>query len=487
MDANKTTFANLGDVIIESSFDAIVGQSLENIILGWNPAAEKMYGYTAQEAIGQSIAIITPPTKQNELDEIMQKIKRGEHVQNFETMGLHKNGHLINVSVTISPIKNSQGNIVGTSNIAHDITSCEERFRQIGEAIPDAMIMVNKMGKIVLANAQVEKVFGYTRDEILGHVVEKLMPERYRNKHPTHRDHYFHNPHVRPMSTNLELYGLHKNGREFPAEISLGLLETAEGLLGLAIICDISEKKRNENAIKEKAKKLEYANKELEEFAYVTSHDLKAPLRGIENIVSWIEEDCYDALNEKSKQHFALLKQRMQRMNMLIDGILHYSRVGRKDLAIAKVDTRQLLEDIVRSLAIPEDFHIVIADNMPVFFAAEIPLRQVFSNLISNAIKHHDDAKGTVHITFSTLNDYYQFCVEDDGAGIPKEYQEKIFNIFQTLKTRDDFETAGIGLAIVKKTIDWMGGKVWVESDVGKGSRFYFTWPIQTGTAHDEQ
>ena len=232
-------------------------------------------------------------------------------------------------------------------------------------------------------------------------------------------------------------------------------------------------------AVSKIAKELEYVNGELEAFAYITSHDLKAPLRAIEHLTSWIGEDSYSTLNEESKKNFDLLKKRVQRMSTLIDGILRYSRVGSKNIEVSKVNVQQLLDDIILSLSVPSHFSIKIVLKMPILVTSEILLQQVFSNLISNAIKHHKGLKGNITISSIKLGNYYRFCVADDGPGISSEYQDKIFDIYQTQKTDNERNSAGIGLAIVKKAVDRVSGNVWVKSDAGIGSAFYFTWPAK--------
>ena len=218
-------------------------------------------------------------------------------------------------------------------------------------------------------------------------------------------------------------------------------------------------------------------NQELEQFAYITSHDLKAPLRAIESLASWIEEDCADQLDKKSKENLALLRQRVTRMSNLISGILQYSRTGHMESQIHSVDMKQFLQGIIDSLNPSKKFKIQFADNLPIFETEEIQLGQIISNLIDNAIKHPDKKTGTIEIGMQQSGNFYEFFVKDDGPGIEPEYHEKIFQIFQTLKSRDELESTGIGLSIVKKIVESHGGKVRIDSAKGKGAAFYFTWP----------
>lgn len=222
--------------------------------------------------------------------------------------------------------------------------------------------------------------------------------------------------------------------------------------------------------------KLEKRNQELDRFAYVTSHDLKAPLRAINNLSCWIEEDLADKLDEETRQHMSLLRSRVQRMENLINGLLAYSRVGRVKSNPSQVVVRQLLIDIIDSFDIPPEFTIEIKDEMPTLVTELLPLQQVFSNLISNAIQHSDSENGKITISVREQANFYEFAVADNGKGIDPKYHEKIFTIFQTLEARDTKESTGIGLSIVKKAVESQGGQVRVESQLGAGTTFYFTW-----------
>ncbi len=231
-----------------------------------------------------------------------------------------------------------------------------------------------------------------------------------------------------------------------------------------------------------KATALERINQELDQFAYVVSHDLKAPLRAIANLSEWIEEDITDSLTDDTRKQMTLLRGRVARMGDLIHGILQYSRVGRIDNDIESVDVNELLQEVIAGLAVPEGFVIDIAPDMPVFETARIPLSQVFANLLSNAIKyHHQPEQGHVKVDVREVDgEFYAFSVRDDGPGIDPKYHEKVFGIFQTLNARDDVESTGVGLSIVKKIVETQGGKIILESTEGEGSTFRFTVPKTT-------
>ncbi len=222
--------------------------------------------------------------------------------------------------------------------------------------------------------------------------------------------------------------------------------------------------------------KLEQRNQELDQFAYVVSHDLKAPLRAIANLSEWIEEDLEDKLDEETRHNMNLLRGRVYRLENMINGLLAYSRVGRLKSEPETVNVREMLTEIIDLLDVPKHFQVQIIGEMPTFVTELIPLQQVFNNLISNAIKHSNCPRGKITISAVEQDNFYEFAVTDNGQGIAPEYHDKIFTIFQTLESRDTKENTGIGLAIVKKAVESQGGKIKVESRVGQGTTFRFTW-----------
>ncbi len=234
----------------------------------------------------------------------------------------------------------------------------------------------------------------------------------------------------------------------------------------------------NEN-LAESVRDLQRSNKELQDFAHVTAHDLKAPLRGIGTLADWLVSDYADKLDSEGKQNLHMLKGRVSRMSELIDSILQYSEIGRTTQRIDHVDVNLLLAEVIGQLTVPPHIHITLKDNMPTVVSERVRLAQIFQHLIGNAVKYMDKPEGYIEVGYTRIDGFLRFHVSDNGPGINRKYFQKVFQMFQTLTRRDERESTGIGLAVVKKIVELYDGNVWIESEMGKGTTFYFTLPEQ--------
>jgi PAS domain S-box-containing protein len=353
----------------------------------------------------------------------------------------------------------------------------EERFRLFVEAAPNAMVMIGADGRIEMVNGQTERMFGHARAELLGEPVEMLIPERQRARHQDLRSAFFATNQPRPMGNGHHMIGQRCDGSEFPAEIGLNPIETEAGAVVLCVIVDITARRQQEQEQERQRQELERSNADLEEFAYVASHDLKAPLRAIAHLAQWIREDIEPAARRETTENLDLLQGRVARLRTLLDGLLSYSRIGRVDSDVELVDIGEEVRDIVAMSAPPPGFAVVWDTDMPVLRTHRVAIRVVLENLIVNALKHHDRGEGRVAVAMRLADGMAEFRVSDDGPGIPERFHDRIFVIFQTLASRDEVESSGIGLAIVKRRIEGHGGRIRVESaPPARGTTFVFTW-----------
>ena len=302
------------------------------------------------------------------------------------------------------------------------------------------------------------------------------MPEM--KNHPVYQNMKLESYIGTPVFANNELYGtLNFSASRIRKEgFNRNEKEYIE-LMAQAIGKEI-EIQRSREELETSNENLKKSSQELDRFAYIVSHDLKAPLRAISNLSEWIEEDLGEDLDEDVKENLKLLKGRVQRLSGLVDGILKYSRVGRKDAEVREVAVRELVLNAIDLLAIPETVSIQLPADLPVLVTPHIRLLQVFQNLISNAFNYNDNPSPEIEILYEPKGDFCRFGVKDNGPGIAPEHHERIFEIFHTLTSKDQRESTGVGLSIVKKSVEEMDGKVWVESEKGKGCTFYFTWPV---------
>jgi len=350
----------------------------------------------------------------------------------------------------------------------------------------DAMLIADKEGLILLANPAAERLFGHTQDEFTRLRIEDLIPRRFRASHGARRADYAARPESRMMGAGVELYGLRKDSSEFAADVSLNPIESGRVL---AMVYDITQRKRLQADQVRMIDELKSANEELKSFAYVVSHDLKAPLRAIGSLADWIAADQQDRLDVDGQEHLRLLIQRVRRMDALIDGVLRYSRIGRIHETVIAIDVNELVYEVIDSLAPPAHIAVVVAPGLPAIRAEKTAIQQVLQNLIANAIRYLDKPQGRIEIDCVDQGEGWRFSVADNGPGIEARHFERIFQLFQTLTPRDRVESTGVGLTIVKKIVEEGGGQVWLESQVDQGSTFYFTVPkgIPTTTERENK
>ncbi len=267
------------------------------------------------------------------------------------------------------------------------------------------------------------------------------------------------------------------NGEEFPATVLLTRIELAGTKLLQATMRDITVQKRAEEVQAKLLEQIQNVNNELKDFAYVVSHDLKAPLRGIKALTQWLSTDYGDKFDEEGTEQMALLVNRVDRMQNLIDGILQYSRVGRTEEKHVEIDLNKLLPSVIDMVSPPENIEITVDENLPTIACERTRITQIFENLLSNAVKYMDKPEGRIRIGCDDEGDFWKFSVADNGPGIEQQHFERIFRIFQTLQARDELESTGVGLTVTKKVVELYGGNIWLESEVGKGTTFFFTLP----------
>jgi PAS domain S-box-containing protein len=473
--------------VVEAAPNAMVMVDRTGRIDMVNAETERVFGYQRAELLGQPVEMLVPMRFRANHPGLRTTFfadpKSRPMGAGRDLYGLRKDGSEFPVEIGLSPIEIEHGIMVLAAIV--DISErkrLEERFHQVVEAAPNAMVMINRGGQIEMVNTEAERVFGYGREELLGQSVEVLVPRRFRAAHPGLRTAYFADAKSRPMGAGRDLYGLRKDGSEFAVEIGLNPIQIDDGTMVLAAIIDISERKLSEQDRERQTLELQRSNAELAQFAHVASHDLKAPLRAIQNLAKWIADDLPDNVSPETRENLALLQRRGQRLEKLLSGLLEYSRVGRVKDHLEQVDTAALTAEIAEYLAPPPGFVVGCQGDMPVLWTAKAPFEQVMRNLITNAVTHHDRTTGTVSVSARDLGDKIEFTVRDDGPGIDPAFHDRIFVVFQTLKPRDEVEGSGVGLAIVRKAVEAHGGSIRLESEPPRrGAAFIFTWEKAAG------
>ena len=414
---------------------------------------------------------------------VQRAAREGVAIENFEEELVFDDGtrrHLLGNAV---PLRGEDGRVRGAVAAFVDITArkrAEEQFRLAVESAPNGMLIVDTHGTMVLVNRQLEAMFGYRREELVGRSIEMLVAEPVRAGHPRLRATFFNDPQVRAMGGGRDLYGRHKDGRPVPIEIGLNPFVTHDGTFCLASIIDITARKRAEHDLKRHTEELERSNRELGQFAYVASHDLQEPLRAVSGCVQLLQQRYHGKLDARADDLISHAVGGASRMQTLINDLLVYSRVGTRGHAFEKCDCLEPLKEALANLEVTlqESQALVTHDPLPTISGDPTQLTQLFQNLIGNALKFRGNDRPQVHIGAERKSSGHLFYVRDNGIGIEPQYFERVFGVFQRLHSRREYPGNGIGLAICRKIVERHHGRMWVESTPGRGSTFYFTLPL---------
>lgn len=352
-----------------------------------------------------------------------------------------------------------------------------ELFRLLFDVAPDPILIIDETGAISLVNKEAEKKFGYDPGELLGQKIEVLVPERYRQKHVDYRRAYSREPILRPMGSGRELFALRKDGTEFPVEISLSPMNPEKGLLVIGIIRDITDRKMVEQELKQANLELNRSNRELEEFAYIASHDLQEPLRSVAGSCQLLRRRYAHQLDAAAQEFIDFAVAGAKRMEELINDLLTYSRVSTNAREPELADLNVVLANVLDNLrtSIDETGAEISCDKLPTLAVDPWQVAQLFQNLIANALKFRGTREPKIHIGAVKEARAWHFFVRDNGIGIDPKYFDRIFVVFKRLHSRDEYPGTGIGLASCKKIVERHGGQIWLESVLGEGSTFHFT------------
>lgn len=454
-----------------------------------NQFTEKLFNYSKDEIIGKDLSVLVPSDYQQKhpenVDSYLKRPISRMMAENMNPHGLKKDGTPFPVEITLNPIIIDDEKLVLASIIdiskrlkyIEELRKSDEKFELLVESAPNAIILVNEEEKIILVNRQTEILLGYSRQELINKNIELLLPERYKINHPHMMKMFFSNPKNRPMGAGRDLFAVRKDGSEFPIEIALSPIKMPEGQIVLTSIIDITERKKNEEIQALQWKKIADKNKELEQFTFIASHDLRAPLQSILSFTQLLIEDNLESLDEDGKKSLYLISNASKRMGDVINGLLDYGKIG-KSSKIKEVDLNILLNNVSEDLSfsIKASKAKIRYDSLPRLNVYETEIRLLFQNLIANAIKfRRPDVELLINISAHQDKNEWIFKVTDNGFGIAQENQEKIFILFQRLDEAREIEGTGIGLAHCKKIVGLHGGELGVESEVDKGSTFFFS------------
>lgn len=466
--------------IINSAEDAIFSLNMAGYVTTANEAALRIFGENCE---GKLFLNLFPSSSSVKLKTLLMTTAE-QNAGSTLDISIEKKKQRIDLSLTISPIHSDQQEIIGFSVIAKDISNTkleEERFRLAVEAAPNAMIMVNHTGDIVLANSEAEAMFGYTKDELIGQPIHQLVPPSMRSIHNLYVQNYFEAPDRRNMARGSnDLHGQRKDGDLFPIEVGLTPITVDKEVYVISSIIDISERLQQQRALKNLNAELRRKNQEMEQFIYTVSHDLKAPLVTIAGFANRLKNSDDLPLQESHHHKLDRIIANVRSMESLLQDLLHLSRIIKRDLEKTLVDSNTTLQHVLGSLEgdiKKMGAKILIEGPLPNLYAQESLLFQCLQNIISNALKYSKpDVRPVISISAAQEAGHTGVRISDNGIGIAEHHQERIFHVFERLNP-DAGEGSGVGLSIVKTIMEKHSGKIVLESIVGKGTSFSILFP----------
>jgi PAS domain S-box-containing protein len=351
-----------------------------------------------------------------------------------------------------------------------ELKKSEAQYRAMAANFPNgAVILFDRELRYRIADGLGLEEVGLSQSVLEGRTIfEVFPPEVYEQIEPRYRA---------VLAGRIQAFEMEYGGRFYQVRCVPVRDENGRVAWGLVMTQDISREREAAEKLEAAFREVEQKNRELELFAYAASHDLKSPLRAISSLSQWLEEDLGPVMKKPQRDQMELLRRRVKRMEALIDGLLAYSRVGRFPESPVELNVGEVLQRVIGTVNPPPGFEVRTPPEPPVLVADELRLAQVFQNLIDNAVKYHPGPQGTITIESDRVDGHWRFCVRDDGPGIAPRFQERVFQMFQTLQSRDEVESTGIGLPLIKKIVESKGGRVWVESEGRNGAAFFFTWP----------
>ncbi|MSQ14450.1 MAG: PAS domain S-box protein [Dehalococcoidia bacterium] len=482
-EATETRLAAL----VESSADAIIGYTLEGVVTDWNRAAERLYGYSANEAMGKSLHLVTPPDRRDELHRILGQIAAGESAH-FETVRMTKEGRMVDVSIVTSPVRDTAGNVVGGSSIIRDVTEQKRLMEALRQSESQLSLVYTQMNdavfylgvehgdqfRFISVNPAFTKATGLTAIAVVGKLIQEVVPEpslqwvldRYKEA--------IREKKIIQWNDHSNYLGGAKHG-----EVSIAPVFDAEGrctnLVGTRH--DVTEQQQAADALAQRARDLQRSNEQLEQFAYVASHDLQEPLRMVASYTQLLRRRYGEQLDAAANEYIDFAVDGANRMQSLIKDLLEFSRVDRRGAPLKPVSLDEVVKMAVDScqLLIQDSGAEVIYAELPVVLGDQVQLMQVFQNLLANAIKFRRDVAPRIVIEATREGGMWSIRVVDNGIGFNERFNERIFEMFERLHTRKDYPGTGIGLAIVRRIVERHGGAISARSQPGVGSVFTIT------------